>query len=449
MAEPIITIDRLSKKYRIGAREMKGRTFREAVMDAFTAPVRNFRRLRQLTRFDDADSGGAAPGTGTTAASPGDVIWALKDVSFEVQPGEVVGIIGRNGAGKSTLLKILSRITEPSSGEVKLYGRVSSLLEVGTGFHPELTGRENIYLNGTILGMRKTEIDVKFDEIVAFSEIEKFLDTPVKRYSSGMYVRLAFALAAHLDPDILLVDEVLAVGDATFQKKCLGKMHDISSQEGRTILFVSHNMPAVRKFCHRGILLDSGRINLDDEAGIVISHYLESDSSPWSSRYWQYNTCPGNQAIGIVSARILDSNGDEASFTNISEDMTVEITYTVKRDGVVPQFSIILLDAEGNSAFSSLSNKDHEGYGKPLSKGVYRSQCTIYGNLLNSGRFFITIAGFINHWHDGFRIDNALSFDAVDDGYLKGDYHGDYSGSVRPLLKWKTEELNESPEWNL
>jgi lipopolysaccharide transport system ATP-binding protein len=260
MPQPIIKSTGLSKQYHIGARERINRTFREALIDVLLSPIRNFRNLRRLTKVEND-------------YSTQETIWALKDVSFEVYQGEVVGIIGRNGAGKSTLLKILSRITEPTSGEILLQGRVSSLLEVGTGFHPELTGRENIYLNGTILGMRKREIDSKFDEIVSFSEIEKFLDTPVKRYSSGMYVRLAFAVAAHLEPEILLMDEVLAVGDTAFQKKCLVKMGNVA-KEGRTILFVSHNLASIQNLCHRAIIIDKGNLIFSGKVYDVIDHYL-------------------------------------------------------------------------------------------------------------------------------------------------------------------------------
>ena len=254
MSNPAIIVDGLSKQYRIGLREKRHQTFREAIGDLISAPLRRFQKLREKTNGEDT-------------------IWALKDVSFEVQPGEVVGIIGRNGAGKTTLLKILSRITEPTEGTVRLRGQVASLLEVGTGFHPELTGRENIYLNGAILGMKKVEIDRKFDEIVAFAETEKFLDTPVKRYSSGMYVRLAFAVAAHLEPDILIVDEVLAVGDAEFQKRCLGKMKDVASG-GRTVLFVSHNMLAVRNLCSRVIQLAHGGLVFSGDVQKGIEHYV-------------------------------------------------------------------------------------------------------------------------------------------------------------------------------
>jgi len=256
MSKPAIIVENLSKRYRIGLKEKANRTFGEALYDTVAAP---FRRLKNL---------------GHAQADGEDTFWALKDVSFEVQPGEVVGIIGRNGAGKSTLLKVLSRITEPTSGRAVIHGRVGSLLEVGTGFHPELTGRENIYLNGAILGMKRAEITRKFDEIVAFSEIEKFLDTPVKRYSSGMYVRLAFAVAAHLEPEILIVDEVLAVGDVEFQRKCLGKMKDVAGC-GRTVLFVSHQMNAVESLCTKALILSEGRVAASGLAGEVVRDYLQ------------------------------------------------------------------------------------------------------------------------------------------------------------------------------
>ncbi len=256
MSQLAIRVENLGKRYRIGARQERYKRFTETLMDTFSAPIRRLRNLGKPT-------------------PPEDIIWALKDVSFEVDRGEVLGIIGRNGAGKTTLLKVLSRITEPTEGRAEIHGRVGSLLEVGTGFHPELTGRENVYLNGAILGMHRAEIDAKFDEIVAFSEIEKFLDTPVKRYSSGMYVRLAFAVAAHLEPEILLVDEVLAVGDVGFQKKCLGKMQEVS-YEGRTVLFVSHNMQVLRNLCQKGILLETGKIEEYGTIETTVNSYLRS-----------------------------------------------------------------------------------------------------------------------------------------------------------------------------
>lgn len=262
MSDVAIKVQNLSKRYRIGAREERHETMMGSLIDLVKQPFTNLKNVRNLTRFNSEEQ-------------QDDIIWALKDVSFEVKRGEVVGIIGRNGAGKSTLLKILSRITQPTSGSVELHGRVSSLLEVGTGFHRELTGRENIYLNGSILGMTKREIDQKFDEIVAFSGIEKFIDTPVKRYSSGMQVRLAFAVAAHLEPEILMIDEVLAVGDVEFQKKCLGKMQDVANA-GRTVLFVSHNMSALKNLCKRGILLKEGRSYFDDNIESALKEYVNT-----------------------------------------------------------------------------------------------------------------------------------------------------------------------------
>lgn len=347
MTEPIITVENLSKQYRIGARELKGRTFREAVVDTLAAPVKNLRRLRQLTRFDDRVSNSGEDGATAAGTSTGDTIWALKDVSFMVQPGEVVGIIGRNGAGKSTLLKILSRITEPTSGEVKLYGRVSSLLEVGTGFHPELTGRENIYLNGTILGMRKAEIDRKFDEIVAFSEIEKFLDTPVKRYSSGMYVRLAFAVAAHLEPEILLVDEVLAVGDIAFQQKCMGKMKGVASS-GRTVLFISHNMAAIRKLCRYSILLNEGRALVKGTTEEVINTYLSSGSSENGTLIHLPQADPEGQGSGL-NLSFLSTEHQPKSVYKIGEKWIIRLEFLISRKTDHAIAAVGLVSTEGIS----------------------------------------------------------------------------------------------------
>jgi len=292
MTQPIISVHNLGKSYRIGLKEEKYPTFRDAIVGAVKAPIRRFQKLREHGSND------------------ADTFWALRGVSFEVQRGEVIGIIGRNGAGKSTLLKILSRITEPTEGEARLRGRVASLLEVGTGFHPELTGRENIYLNGAILGMKKAEIDRKFDEIVAFSEVEKFLDTPVKRYSSGMYVRLAFAVAAHLEPEILIVDEVLAVGDAQFQKKCLGKMQDVASGEGRTVLFVSHNMAAVRALCRKSLMLQEGMIANSGATEQIVSDYLNSLDSSESSQLPGFESRSGAGKVRITEVRMIPAEGN-------------------------------------------------------------------------------------------------------------------------------------------
>jgi lipopolysaccharide transport system ATP-binding protein len=294
MSDTVITVDALSKAYQIGLKERHGRTFRETLTDTLAAP---FRRLRSIAAGGNGDGGQE------------ETFWALKDVSFEVKRGEVVGIIGRNGAGKSTLLKILSQITEPTSGEVRLRGRVASLLEVGTGFHPELTGRENIYLNGAILGMKRAEITRKFDEIVAFAEVEKFLDTPVKRYSSGMYVRLAFAVAAHLEPEILIVDEVLAVGDAEFQKKCLGKMQEVSKRGGRTVLFVSHNMIAIRSLCSTAAVLKDGKLSFLGCVVDAVESYLGMGSDAVTAA-WSRNPSLKRPSLSIDSIAVK-INGDQ------------------------------------------------------------------------------------------------------------------------------------------
>jgi lipopolysaccharide transport system ATP-binding protein len=337
MPQAIIETSRLSKQYHIGSRERVNRTFREALSDAFLAPVRNFRNLRRLTKIEyDQDMP--------------DIIWALRDVSFTVNPGEVVGIIGSNGAGKSTLLKILSRITEPTSGEVKLYGRISSLLEVGTGFHPELTGRENIYLSGTILGMRKYEIDSKFDEIVAFSEIEKFLDTPVKRYSSGMYVRLAFAVAAHLEPEILLIDEVLAVGDASFQKKCLGKMNDVAKQ-GRTVMFVSHNIAAIVSLCSRCLLLAKGGLAEDGDVIEVTSKYQGGIYTYLKDQEGDLGTAErfgnGKARFTALSVHPEGIEDQKQPILHAGRDIEIETTITAYEKIVEANVAITIYDISG------------------------------------------------------------------------------------------------------
>jgi lipopolysaccharide transport system ATP-binding protein len=363
MTNKIIKVENLSKRYRIGTRENGYKTFREAIIDNFTAPIRNFKRLRKLSHFDDTplsdnkklltNNQKSIPNNRqqiTDNSSQSDVIWALKDVSFEVKQGDVVGIIGRNGSGKSTLLKILSRITEPTSGEVKLHGRVSSLLEVGTGFHPELTGRENIYLNGAILGMRKKEIENKFDEIVDFAEIEKFIDTPVKRYSSGMYVRLAFAVAAHLEPEILIVDEVLSVGDIQFQKKCLSKMENVAN-DGKTLLLVSHNLPTILSMSNEVLLLDAGRVIEYGSPYQVARIYQDSfkegslGQTDLSSVEHYGNGLAKFRSIKISQFNELGSNIPVAE-TGCKLVFTIEIeAFQDFRDGTV---ALIIYDALGN-----------------------------------------------------------------------------------------------------
>ncbi len=343
MSDPIITVEGLGKRYRLGARNSGERytALRDVVAEAATRPFRSLRdKFKPKNGSSSADfnlntatstAPIGAPSTSTqnlNSRTSKEDFWALRDVSFEVKRGEVLGIIGRNGAGKSTLLKILSRITDPTEGRIKIKGRVASLLEVGTGFHPELTGRENIFLNGAILGMTKAEIKAKFDEIVAFAEVEKFLDTPVKRYSSGMYVRLAFAVAAHLEPEILVVDEVLAVGDAEFQKKCLGKMQQVAKGEGRTVLFVSHNMSSILSLCPRAILLSMGSIQLDNVSDRIVPLYLQQQAGARQFRLVSEQVRPDRTQIRAVTAETF---GDVLTiFVEVFASNTMQISLDVR-----------------------------------------------------------------------------------------------------------------------
>ncbi|MFQ5737324.1 MAG: ABC transporter ATP-binding protein, partial [Thermodesulfobacteriota bacterium] len=367
MAVPIIEVKGISKRYSIGKKESYG-SLREEIMSTLAAP---FRRK-------SGDAGA-------------DSIWALRDVSFDVAEGEILGVIGRNGAGKSTLLKILSRITEPTEGRITMRGRVASLLEVGTGFHPELTGRENIFLNGALLGMTSREIKAKFDEIVAFSEIEKFLDTPVKRYSSGMYVRLAFAVAAHLEPEILIIDEVLAVGDASFQKKCLGKMGDVA-RGGRTVLFVSHNMAAVRSLCTSAMLIADGSLVISGSTEQVTETYLKSTSGGGAENgevHWlDAKTAPGGREMRLESIRLLDTENTLRGSFDTEKPIKVEVTYRLFEKIRGMRLILQVINSEGVIAFASTDqNMRRDEYGP----GVYRTVCTIPGGLLNSGLYFVLV----------------------------------------------------------
>ena len=438
MSNPIIKVNNLSKRYRIGAAEKGYKTFREAIVDGITAPVRNLLKLRRLTKFKNNPS----------LNHEEDVIWALKDVSFEVNEGEVLGIIGRNGAGKSTLLKVLSRITEPTGGFIDIDGRVSSLLEVGVGFHPELTGRENIFLNGAILGMRKQEIKKKFDEIVSFAEIEKFIDTPVKRYSSGMYVRLAFAVAAHLEPEILLVDEVLAVGDYEFQKKCLGKMGDIG-REGRTVLLVSHNMPSIVNLCQRAILLDVGKVVTDGRSADVVQHYLTTARSASGEVVWPNPAqAPGNDIARLHAVRILQDGTDgPTADVDISREVLIQIEYWNLREGALLHTSIDLMTAMGVYVFSSSTTHvqslvENDWGDRPKPPGLFRSVCRIPGNFLNEGRYSITVnlVKTTSNRPEA-REEDLLSFYVHDTGVMRHYHYGVWPGIVRPRLAWHTEQI--------
>jgi lipopolysaccharide transport system ATP-binding protein len=428
----VIKIQKINKVYRIGLQEDVHDNIVSAVIDFVKNPIKNYRRYRSLYNFADLKSDDDSP----------DIIWALKDVSFEIARGEVLGIIGRNGAGKSTLLKILSRITDPTSGRAEINGKVSSLLEVGTGFHPELTGRENVYLNGTILGMSKKEVDQKFDEIVEFSGIEKFIDTPIKRYSSGMKVRLAFSVAAHLQPEILIIDEVLAVGDAEFQKKCLNKMEEVG-EEGRTVLFVSHNMHAISRLCHRTILLEEGRILRDGNSTEVISQYLTSDLGTQAAREWSdRKSAPAGPDVRLRAVRVLNADDQIFHSVDIRQAFAIEMQYEVLTSGVILLPHFVLLNEQGLTAFATV-DQDLTWRDRPRPAGAYRSRAWIPGNLLAEGLMFVHCNCLSTQPYEmQFRVRNAVSFYVVDtqDGdSARGSYTNKMPGVVRPLLKWTTE----------
>jgi lipopolysaccharide transport system ATP-binding protein len=423
--KPVIKAEGVSKQFRIGARQAAYSTLRETLMDAARAP---FRRLRR-------PQGGG-----------GEALWALKDVGFEVAPGEAVALIGRNGAGKSTLLKVLSRITEPTDGRIELYGRVGSLLEVGTGFHSELSGRENIYLSGALLGMRREEIKRQFDDIVAFAEVEKFIDTPVKRYSSGMYMRLAFAVAAHLDPEILLVDEVLAVGDSNFQKKCLGKMNEVAHR-GRTVLFVSHSMTAVNQLCPRAIMLSEGRVVRDGPTPEVVAEYLKSGSRGAGEWVWEDpRRAPGNDKARLRAVRII-SQGEARTEVDIDKEVDVEVEFWNYVEGARNLcVNIILHDSGGTNVLSTgttpgANSLREEWFDRPHPAGLFRARCTLPANFLNGGLYYISVfVVTLGPLVIEAEAQQVISFNVFDTGVMRtpgGGHH--WAGVVRPRLPWQTE----------
>ena len=427
MSNLAIKVNNLGKQYHIGAVQEQESTW-QSITNSVTAP---FRRAGNLLK-----------GRATGAAELNDAFWAVKDVSFEVSRGEIVGIIGRNGAGKSTLLKLLSRITEPTSGYADIYGRIGSLLEVGTGFHPELTGRENVFLNGAILGMVRSEIERKFDEIVEFSEVSRFIDTPVKHYSSGMQMRLAFAVAAHLDPEILVIDEVLSVGDAAFQKKCLDKMEEVEGQ-GRTVLFVSHNMPAVTRLCGRAILLDQGQILKDGPSSDVVSVYLNSGLGVMSAREWpDVAKAPGNEIVRLRAIRVKTEAGEVQDAMDIRQPVGLEMEFDVLQAGHVMYPYYNVFNEEGHRVFAAI-DQDTTWRGQPREAGHYKSVAWIPGNLLSEGTLFVapamrTPTPRIRY----FDVREAAAFqvvDSLDGDSARGDFGGRMGGIIRPLLKWDTE----------
>lgn len=421
MAAPAIRVENLGKQYRIGERQDRYDTLRDSLT----------RGLKSLVTRD------------RTGIFSREWIWAIRDVSFDVQPGEVVGIIGRNGAGKTTLLRILSRITEPTEGQAAIRGRLGSLLEVGTGFHPELTGRDNVFLNGAILGMSRREIARKFDEIVDFSGVEAHIDTPVKRYSTGMQVRLAFAVAAHLEPEILLIDEVLAVGDAEFQKKCIGKMRGIG-ESGRTILFVSHSMPTIARLCERAVLLEHGSVVEDGPADRVIARYLHSGQGSAPERTWSADEAPGEDYVRLRSVRVLDERRVIADVVDVRRPVGIEMSFEVIGDGPAFVPWLVLHNDQGMHVFSATDIDPF--WSDPPPSGHYRSTAWIPGNLLNEGT--VTASVSLNTFRSGgkavihARADEVVSFLVVDAGEgdtARGHYAGTWTAPVRPLLEWDRE----------
>jgi lipopolysaccharide transport system ATP-binding protein len=429
MSELAIRADDLGKRYRIGATVAGYRTLRDALVEAARAP---FRRLSSIVHRPASAADGPSS----------DIIWALRHISFEVQRGQVLGVIGRNGAGKSTLLKLLSRITEPTEGHAEIHGRVGSLLEVGTGFHPELTGRENIYLNGAILGMKRAEIELKFDEIVAFAEVERFIDTPVKRYSSGMYLRLAFAVAAHLEPEILLVDEVLAVGDAEFQRKCLGKMSDVAT-EGRTVIFVSHNMSAVLRLTEETIVLDRGGLVLRAPSVQAVDYYMTSGMAQQGERLWE-----GDERLAAaapfrpVAVRVRDQRDRVSGQVIASEPFTIELEYILDQDIKGLRVGLYLFTSRGEPVFTSFDTDEPRAFERHTQRpaGHYTSRCAIPANLLNEGRFVLGVNASSFRVRSYFTDEHALTFSVDGTGAPGSHWPEPRSGPMRPALEWQILE---------
>lgn len=407
MAEPAIKVEHIGKQYVLGGAHSAN--LRETLTNLFKSKAAH------------------------------EYFWALNDVSFEVPEGEILGIIGKNGAGKSTLLKILSRITYPTKGRFELCGRVGSLLEVGTGFHPELTGRENIFINGTILGMSRKEVKAKFDEIVDFSGVEKFIDTPVKHYSSGMFVRLAFAVAAHLNPEILIIDEVLAVGDIEFQKKCLGKMDEVSKTEGRTVLFVSHNMTAVRSLCQRVVLLEQGNVKLIGDPEECINHYMGGGDVATHCD-WPGDDAPGNEHVRIrkiITKAAGKTSGEPMSMT---EALEIYVEFEKFTPGNRYDVTLQILDDQGTALFATGSGYTEMSESEITSSGTFGAKCFIPGNFLNQGRFYGNVLIVENKRNLVFKEQSIFSFDIVTMGGEHG-WMGRSRGGLKPLLDWEMGKI--------
>ena len=415
MSDIAIHVENLSKKYKLGAMYERQDTLRDLLVSTFKSPFQKKTKSKDQT------------------------LWALKDVSFDIDRGSVVGIVGRNGAGKSTLLKVLSRVTDPTSGIGEIRGRVGSLLEVGTGFHPELTGRENIYLNGAILGMKRNEIEKKFDEIVDFSEVAKFIDTPVKRYSSGMYLRLAFAVAAHLEPDILVVDEVLAVGDAEFQRKCLGKMSDVAEQ-GRTVLFVSHNMSAILRLTSETLVMEKGRVVMRAPSNEAVDYYLSSGFAETGERIWDDDEISSSAyPFRPISLRIVNEQGLVSNTVRSTESTTIEFEYQLDESVTGLRVGLYLMSSRGEYIFTTFDTDEPETYNKFSMRepGVYVSQCKIPADTFNEGRFIIGVNASTYRIKRYFQDERAITFSVDPAGAPGMQWPEQRLGPVRPRLNWE------------
>lgn len=415
----IIKVQNLSKRYRLGLKENQAETLAGQIGNLIKSPWDNLKRLREMSRFGVEDES---------------VFWALKDINFEVKEGEVLGIIGKNGAGKSTLLKILSGITDPTLGRIEIHGRVASLLEVGTGFHPELSGRENIYMNGTILGMTRLEIDSKLEEIIDFSGVEKFIDTPVKFYSSGMKVRLGFSVAAHLEPEILIIDEVLAVGDYEFQKKCLGKMEDVAGQ-GRTVLFVSHNLEAVNSLCTSCLYLSNGEKLVEGNTNLVVSEYLNRFVKNSSNREWDYVNAPGNEwiKVGLMVVKSQAEGSDEVIDRNCKIEF--EFGFWFEKEEAQVNLSLLLYSHQGECVFNVISQVPLP----TLKRGYYKAKCIIPERLLNEGEYKIDIIWVKDAKFKMFRMNDALFFEVVDQQPRQINWYGKFPGIIHPDLNFSIQ----------
>ncbi len=422
MNEVAISVQGLGKQYSLGGKVQGYRTLRDTLADSLTWPLRLLKgELRNRA----------------------EKIWALRDVSFEVRRGQVLGIIGRNGAGKSTLLKILSRVTEPTVGYAEINGRVGSLLEVGTGFHPELTGRENIYLNGAVLGMKRREITAKFDEIVDFSGVAKFIDTPVKHYSSGMYLRLAFSVAAHLEPEILVVDEVLAVGDAEFQRKCLGKMSDVA-EAGRTVLFVSHNMSAILRLTEESIVLEKGNLAFRASTREAVDYYMASGLSQSGERNWAAEEIPADSApFKPIAMRVRDPQGKVADSVQSRQPLEIEIEYELDKPIQGLRVGIYLQTIRGETIFTSFDTDEPKQYDKfaVRPEGHYLSRTELPAHFLNEGQYVLGINASSFRIRRYFQEERALAFMVDAMGAPGMQWPEPRQGIVRPMLEWKIEKI--------